>query len=474
MCSSNNDIFGYDIVGEKIAQQVEYTKKLLSEFETYVKSNELGRAEALIPDIVENGGANVDSLCEQLELAYVKQANSIREHTFDQIALTLPKLDLFSARLNEAGTREVTLSWKAPIDSKVDSFCLVRKEGGSPKTDKDGSVLFNGYQQSFVDKTIPIGVPCFYSLFSCYKGRVNKIPNILNSPIIYTPNIEKLKICIEGCSNYVIAKIIWKIPSYDISSELLLSLERFNRNNSKKIQLLINQMEFIDDDVVIGEIYRYELTLTVSGKKLDPIIREVTVKKLPELPNIKAYYYLQNDGRNRLNIEWPDGIEGICISAKNMEPRFYSRKDYGEREIFLPQNMNTDSVIIQAIRQFSTGKTVLGPISQVKSKDSKRTLYVSLEEVGKPTIKKFWQKKEWGIRVISDDYSLLTSINITIENFNEPSQTFTISSNEIKSGNLFKFPERWKVKSGTTIYISLPSNIEDVYYIKYQTSPIIP
>lgn len=488
-----DDVFGGESGAEKIAKQIQIADDLLAQFHAHIAAKEFRQAETLIPGIVESGGGNVDALCEELENAHIKHTNIARELLFDQIALALPKLDLFTGEINAAGTREVTLVWGAASNSKADSYCLVRKELVAPSTVEDGVTLYKGIKDSFVDTTIPIGIPCYYSVFSCYRGRVNKTANSLDAPIVYTPAIESLDARIDGCSECAIATLTWALPPYDDAADVSLVLTRDNKSifaaNCNKCHAEKNAqtvethgMEFVffvpDGEVVEGRVYRYELTLRVSGKSLEPLVREVAIPKLAELPEVTASCYYQ-EGRHRLHIEWPDGVSEVCLSASGMRPFRYTKDQFSTQSVFLPYEDSVRPVEIQAIRRFGQKKIAYGPKEQVRFIDSQRTLFVSVgcAKTGIRAVLSIWQGIEWGIRVsyVDEDGAPapIPNLEITITNPNEwLNRTFTISAGTIRANEFFKFPSEWGVKRGATIDVSI-SDGSGHAYIKYLTSQVV-
>lgn len=487
-----DDIFGGESGAEKIAKQIQIADDLLAQFHAHIAAKEFRQAETLIPGIVESGGGNVDALCEELENAHIKHTNAARERLSDQIALALPKLDLFTGEINAAGNREVTLVWSAASNSKADSYCLVRKELVAPSTVEDGVTLYKGIKDSFVDTTIPIGIPCYYSVFSCYRGRVNKTPNSLDAPIVYTPAIESLDARIDGCSKCAIATLTWALPPYDEAADVSLVLTRDNKRifvaNCNKCHAEKNAqtvethgMEFVffvpDGEVVEGEEYRYELTLRVSGKLLEPLVREVAIPKLAELPEVNASWYYQ-DGRYRLHVEWPNEVSEIRLTAQGMEPLQYTREYYNSNSIFVPESDVIRKFEVQAVRQY-TQKIAYGPKKLVSVTGSSLTLYVSIEraKTGMRALLSIWQGMEWGIRVSckdEDGQSMpIPQINVTIRDQNDyPKRKFSILVGTIRANEFFQFPNEWGVKRGATIDVSITDGSNQVY-IKYLTSQVI-
>lgn len=466
----SNVLFEDDLGGEKMAKEIQIADDLLSRFERNLLAFEFDQAESLIPDIVESGGGKVDALCLKIQKAHDNFVKEAREKIAEDIASLLPKLESFSGRLDGQGGRKAVLEWLTAVNSKADAYCLVRKQETKPINVTDGTIIYRGASQSFIDTTIPIGVPCYYAVFSSYDGRINPTPNILNAPIVYAPPIESFEVRMGGYSCCAIAKLLWKLPTYDVGARIALLLEKISGNERVKIDLTEGQEQYLDTEITVEEPYRYELTLIVSGISLSPIVREGHVPRLPELPTVPASCYYQ-EGRYWLRIEWPDDIFEIRLTESGGRSVQYTKEDYDRRHVAIPHTFSESQLEVQAIRRFGDDKLACGPKSQVVFSDARSILYVSIERAhrGPLSFLKPWQKDIWGIRFDFDGNSFPQEVRVSIED-GGATQTFTIEGDRIRKGEFMPFPLRWGVRSGVNIDVQ-PS---DCSYVKFLTSQMIP
>ena len=342
----------------------------------------------------------------------------------------------------------------------------------------------------FEDTDVVCGVPYKYTVIPCYHGIVVEEAAAKTNAAIATVPITSLNIYGEGIKEYAIAHISWMLPAYDETVHLSMILERIHGEERHRVyeaecgtgatstnKVETHGREFTittsDEDVVAGETYSYELTLTVSGKVLEPIVREVVIAKLPELPRVTASCYYQ-EGRYRLHIEWPDGVSEVCLSASGMRPFRYTKEQFSTESVFLPYEDSVRPVDIQAIRRFGQKKIAYGPKVQVRFIDSRRTLQVSVERAPRSafSVLKFWKRDAWGMRIRFDDGSPLPALNVAVENPGKSVRTFDIPVGDIKPDVFFPFPLDWNVTRGATIDVSI-SDGNSHAYPRYLTSQVI-
>ncbi|MBQ7176286.1 MAG: hypothetical protein IJS08_02635 [Victivallales bacterium] len=471
--SHADDVFGHDSKGEELLGRICQSDDLLAQFQAYLKSFEFGKADSLIPEIDELSFENVDSLCNQLEDAYEIQAQKARELSLDRIASALPALKTFTAEVNVEEKHEVMLRWHVVPGSRADSFCLVRKENEQPLSPEDGLTVYKGDKQEFSDGAIPVGVPCYYAVFSCFKGRVNRFANVLCSPVLDAPGIEEFKIDMEGCATFAIVHLSWIIPSYSPAARLELSLNRFNDGERKRILLSGTQSKYADDDVVTGETYRYELTLTVGGKQLEPVVREVTIKSLPELPKVEAFFFRER-GLPRLSIpNWPQGVLEVVISRAGAEPIYRTREEYNSKPFLFHSEAQALASVIQSVRRFGTRYTAFGPEMPIKPTPTESRKMITVAIDGQKA--SFWSRPQYGMVVTSESKTPLPALNVIIEREGVGSRVFSIPTGRVQSGEFFAFPASWNVNRGDCVEVACSDKVEQTRFIfHYLTSKMIP
>ena len=384
------------------------------------------------------------------------------------------------------GAPRIVVSWTPESSGLAREYRVVRQDLQTLKV----SSPFSCETSPFEDTDVVCGVPYKYTVVPCYHGIVVEEAAAETNAAIATVPITSLNIYGEGIKEYAIAHISWMLPAYDETVHLSMILERIHGEERHRVyeaecgtgatstnKVETHGREFtittFDEDVVAGETYSYELTLTVSGKVLEPIVREVVIAKLPELPRVTASCYYQ-EGRYRLHIEWPDGVSEVCLSASGMRPFRYTKDQFSTESVFLPYEDSVRPVEIQAIRRFGQKKIAYGPQEQVTFIDSRRTLQVSVERVPRNafSVLKFWERDAWGMRIRFDDGSPLPALNVAVENPGKSVRTFDIPVGDIKPDVFFPFPLDWDVMRGSTIDVSI-SDGSGHAYIKYLTSQVI-
>lgn len=463
-------IFEDDSVGEEIVRRIQRADDLLSRLDECLASFDFERAEALIPDIVESGGGNVDALCIKLQDAHDEYVKQAREKIADDIANSLPQMESVCGRMEGNGVRKAVLEWLPPPNSKADSYCLIRKKDSEPTSATDGTVVYRGTLRSFDDTTIPIGIPCHYAVFSCYDGRVNPTPNVLRTSLVYAPQIESFEVRMGGYSCCAIANLSWKLPTYDVGARIALLLEKISGNERVKIDLTEGQEQYLDTEITVEEPYRYELTLIVSGMSLSPIVREGHVPRLPELPTVPASCYYQ-EGRHWLRVEWPEGVSEICLTDGRGRSVHYTKEDYDKRRVAIPQTFAEAELEVQAIRRFGPTKMAFGPKRKVRFTDSRSTLQVSIEHGpgGAFSFFKWRQNVSWGLKIDFGGGIPPQVMQVSVENEGEK-RVFTIPGEQIKQNEFMPFPAHWGVKSGAIIDV-FPSDGSSVTYLTSQKIP---
>lgn len=430
---------------------------------------------------------SISALREDVDRA----ATSIQNDEDRKIARILRPVGDLTVVASSDGAPRIVVYWTPESSGLAREYRVVRQDLQTLKV----SSPFSCEASQFEDTDVVCGVPYKYTVVPCYHGIVVEEAAAETNAAIATVPITSLNIYGEGIKEYAIAHISWMLPAYDETVHLSMILERIHDKERHRVyeaecgtcatstnKVETHGREFTittsDEDVVGGETYRYELSLTVSGKVLEPIVREVTIAKLPELPRVTASCYYQ-EGRHRLHIEWPDGVSEVCLSASGMRPFKYTKDQFSTESVFIPYEDSVRPVEIQAIRRFGQKKIAYGPKEQVRFIDSQRTLFVSVgcAKTGIRAVLSIWQGKEWGIRVscVDEDGAPvpIPNLEITITNPNEwLNRTFTISAGTIRANEFFKFPSEWGVKRGATIDVSIADG-NGYAYIKYLTSQVI-
>ena len=83
------------------------------------------------------------------------------------------------------GTGQVALSWGAPESGTFEEFRLVRRTDEFPVDESDGTSVYTGLEEEWIDgeppAPLPIGTECFYGLFA-----MNTVASIYESKAFYT------------------------------------------------------------------------------------------------------------------------------------------------------------------------------------------------------------------------------------------------------------------------------------------------
>lgn len=492
-----------------------FANPIRGDFEKALENGRLSYARSLLPQLIKLGNQGPEQMFNQLLLAYsaeymrnneksLKEAlrqkditrigtliECFKEHdcdvaTYEQRYLSLccsalSAITGFVANPSQDGRAVINLSWDSVLQGAHETYVVVRKIGvSSPKNTNDGEVVFSGISTAYSDEDIVWGRAYSYAIFPCFRGvpntTIRKFAKVRG--VICYGHIVEFNATGSGIESCAVVKLDWTMPTYDSSINLSLVLERVHGNERKKINVALNQGHYVDEDVKVGELYRYELLLTVEGKNMAPVVREVTVTKLPDLPKVEASCYYQ-DGQYRIHVEWPDDVSEICLSAHGEHQSRYTKADFNARNITLPYDVSLRPITVQAIQEFWQGNLIYGPSEDVKFVDSQRTLFVSIEcaKTGIRAVLSIWQGKEWGIRVSCADENgesaPIPSLKVTVINQNDwVNRAFTISAGTIRANEFFKFPSEWGVKRGATIDVSI-SDGSGHAYIKYLTSQVI-
>lgn len=406
---------------------------------------------------------SISALREDVDRA----ATSIQNDEDRKTARILRPVGDLTVVASSDGAPRIVVSWTPESSGLAREYRVVRQDLQTLKV----SSPFSCETSPFEDTDVVCGVPYKYTVVPCYHGIVVEEAAAETNAAIATVPITSLNIYGEGIKEYAIAHISWMLPAYDETVHLSMILERIHGEERHRVyeaecgtgatstnKVETHGREFTittsDEDVVAGETYRYELTLTVSGKVLDPIVREVAIAKLPELPKVAASCYYQ-EGRYRLDVVWPDGISEICLSSPGAKSILCTKEEYSANPIY-PYDVSVRQVEIQAVRRFGN-KIVYGPNGEVKFKVSRRTLQVSIERTPRNALAvlKFWEKDSWGMKVRFDDGSSLPAINVGVENPGKSVRTFVIPVGDIKPDVFFPFPLDWGVRHGAIIDVSV-------------------
>ena len=450
---------------EGIEEHWKRCAELENAIESALASGDVEHAQISIDDLI----VDCPDCCEIP--AFVGDLQRISDAKEDETdrrkADKLGQVSNLSAVSTTAGNPSISLSWIKGKAALADSFQVERIDLSSGEKD----MLPPLFDTQMNDYDVKLGIPYRYSIIPCYRSIPGKMPSVSEIVVCTAPISDFHETEAIGTANLGLVILQWCMPPFDPAAELAFSLERFHGQNVKSICLACDQEMYTDEDVVVGETYRYELTLIVAGKKLEPVMREVTVKALPELPQVKA-----SSRQHRLIVEWPEGVKEICISSSlTNKSIFCTREDYGREPIPLPDNPGLSSFYIQAVYRFQTDKVVYGPKSPIISRETNRKVYVSIESVPKSGFK-FWEKKEWGMKISLEGFeeTHISELCVSVEYLDGTTKTFTLTAaTEIQSGCFFKFPASWSVTSGAIIDVSLPPD-KGKAYIEFQTSQEIP
>ncbi len=74
----------------------------------------------------------------------------------------VPNVNFFKAR---AGDGEIFLSWQNPPDSDFQAIKIFRSDKFYPKSPEDGALVYNGRENSFIDKNLTNGTVYYYTAF---------------------------------------------------------------------------------------------------------------------------------------------------------------------------------------------------------------------------------------------------------------------------------------------------------------------
>lgn len=445
---------------------------------------DIAAADAALNDLILDFplDESISALREDVDRA----ASSIKDDEDRKTARILRPVGDLTVVASSDGAPRIVVSWTPESSGLAREYRVVRQDLQTLKV----SSPFSCEASPFEDTDVVCGVPYKYTVVPCYHGIVVEEAAAESNAVIATVPIPSLNIHGEGIKEYAIAHISWTLPAYDETAHLSMVLERIHGEEKRRVyeaecgtdatsanKVKTHGREFTiimsDEDVVAGETYRYELTLTVSGKVLEPIVREIAIEKLPELPRVTASCYYQ-DGRHRLHVEWPDGVSEISLSASGVRPFAFTKDQFSTESVFLPYEDSVRPVDIQAIRRFGQKKIAYGPKDKVIFIDSRRTLQVSIERIPKSAfaVLKFWERDAWGMKVRFDDGSPLPTLNVTVENPGQSVRTFVIPVGDIKPDMFFPFPVDWGVKCGATIDVSITDGSGQAY-IKYLTSQVV-
>lgn len=405
---------------------------------------------------------SVAELCEDVERA----ATCLRrEQETRKADLLKPVADL-SAIASSDGTPRVVVTWSQDGSGLATEYRVVRQNLLTMKA----SSAYLCERSPYVDEDVKLGIPYCYTVVPCYHGLLAQDAAMATPAVVATIPLISLQVYGEGSKNCAAAYVSWKLPAYDPAVILLLQLVRIHGCTRKNIEVANCVDQIIDEDVKVGETYRYELILEVSGKKLEPIGCDVIIQELPDLPVIEAFCYYQ-EGRYWLRVEWPDGVSEIRLISSEGRSVQYTKEDYDKRRVAIPHTFSESQLEVQAIRRFGDDKLACGPKSQVVFSDARSILYVSIERAhrGPLSFLKPWQKDIWGIRFDFDGNSFPQEVRVSIED-GGATQTFTIEGDRIRKGEFMPFPLRWGVRSGVNIDVQ-PS---DCSYVKFLTSQMIP
>lgn len=404
----------------------------------------------------------VAGLCEDVE----RVASSVRDEEDRKKTKLLSPVAALSAVASSDGKAKVVVSWAPESSGLATEYRVVRENLLTQKV----SPAYTCAVSPFEDEEVVLGMPYCYTVVPCYHGVVSEGCAVTTSTVVAVSPVVSFNVYGEGMKGCAVAHITWKLPAYDETIQLSLQLERVCGCARKKIEVESCQGECADGDVVVGETYRYELTLTVSGRQLDPVVREVTIRELPELPVVEASCYYQ-EGRHWLRVEWPEGVSEVCLTDERGRSVYYTKEDYDKRRVAIPQTFAETELEVQAIRRFGPTKMAFGPKRKVWFTDSRSTLQVSIEHDrrGAFSFFKWRQNISWGLKIDFGGGILPQMMQVSVEDEGEK-RVFTISGEQIKQNEFMPFPAHWGVKSGAIIDV-LPSDGLSVTYLTSQKIP---
>ena len=71
-----------------------------------------------------------------------------------------------------AGDNQVSLTWTNPVDADLAGVKVLRKTGSYPANNSDGTLIYNGTNQSYIDTNVSNGTTYYYALFA-----YDEVPN---------------------------------------------------------------------------------------------------------------------------------------------------------------------------------------------------------------------------------------------------------------------------------------------------------
>lgn len=211
---------------ERLAQQKQFylAKKFLSKLKKQSKGdlNDLPLISSINKRIVEAerwlSKARSSASNRERESAYFEALNLSTDcieakEGLAKLPIAPPKM--LSAAVQGAGIR---LQW-APVMSKFQlSYRLVRKIGGIPTHAKDGQVITNTAQVSFIDNSVEAGIPYYYAVFTLRNEKVSE-QSTCSTPLIIVTEVKEL-VALPADGSISLA---WEAPKHAQAIEVWFS-----------------------------------------------------------------------------------------------------------------------------------------------------------------------------------------------------------------------------------------------------------
>lgn len=368
--------------------------------------------ESLIPDFPLD--ETVAGLCEDAE----RVASSVRDEENRKKTKLLKQVTALSAVASSDGNAKVVVSWTPESSGLATEYRVVRENLLTQKA----SPAYTCAVPPFEDEEVVLGMPYCYTVVPCYHGVVSDGCAVTTTPVVAVSPVVSFNVRGEGMTGCAVAHITWKLPAYDEAVQLSLQLERVCGGARNKIEVESCLCEYADEDVVVGETYRYELALTVSGRRLDPVVREVTIRELPELSPVRnLHVFRARGGMLQLTWEWPEDVDVVEIGAAGGDPSAFRRLtkiDYDQRGAFLSLTHDVRAVVVRSVRRFGT-KVHSGPEVSAPIPESRGCVHWRICQQQTGSIFDRLRHRQYGVLVERGNANgeiALTVVNLTYDN----------------------------------------------------------
>lgn len=277
------------------------------------------------------------------------------------------------------------LTWEESTSAQI-RYLIVRKAHSRPLSATDGEPLATVDDTRYDDKTLEVGIPTFYAIFTDRAG-VRSARGTMNSKaVMRIQQVQNVSKAIEEQRLY----LRWEPPPHVHEVIVRRAVDGFPKDiNAGQPLYVVNQRETVDSQIRSGQRYFYSIFSTFREyegtlRTTLPVQVEV-LAHAPPAPITDLKLVINSAGaQQQLSLQWSPPTQGevvILHTKKTVDLRFGQTLPYQDLEKYGRVLTTRESQIVLPIKQVGTNYFYPIVVVQGTGYVGQRQEYFSLSDV---------------------------------------------------------------------------------------------